>query len=172
MNRLTEYQHTDLFEKFVRLETERGPREAIANVVETAVAEAIKALDARLRIASDAAARAFTASLCVRAVRGVVSQPASDEIAANEILADVSREYGTTPSKLVSHARPRSLVEPRQVAVLLLTRAGFGVTRIGAVMRRDHSTICHSLAQAQNSTAVLAVVERMAAGQPAEKVAA
>jgi len=68
----------------------------------------------------------------------------------------VAGYYGFTRAQLLSHRRTAPLALARQVAMHLLRAEGLMATRVGRLLRRDHSTVLHGEAR----------IRRLAARQP------
>jgi hypothetical protein len=61
------------------------------------------------------------------------------------VISTVAGLYELSDASLVGTHRHPYLVEARRLCCQLLFERGYGVYAIGQALRRDHSTICHSL---------------------------
>jgi hypothetical protein len=68
---------------------------------------------------------------------------------ARAIIAAVARKYGLTYDDLIGSRRLKPLVIARQEAMHILVRArpDLGLTRVGRLFNRDHSTVWHAIRQ-------------------------
>jgi len=64
---------------------------------------------------------------------------------ADAIVQTVAEEYGFTVADLKGRDRHADIVEARVVAMQMLFLQGLGVTQIGEVLNRDHSTVSKHL---------------------------
>ena len=70
--------------------------------------------------------------------------------AADDVLERTARAYGVTKAKLMSPSRERRLAHARFTAMFLLhRRQGWSLERLGALFKRDHSSVLHGVQRAQ-----------------------
>ena len=60
------------------------------------------------------------------------------------IIGLVADHYGISRELLLSRSRRRSIVRPRQVAMLLCREEGYSLEHIGRQFGRDHTTVIHA----------------------------
>jgi chromosomal replication initiator protein len=73
-------------------------------------------------------------------------QPTSAGPDATAIVKRVALAFGVTEKELLGPSRLRSVMVPRQVAMVLVRElCGLSLPRIGAVFGRDHTTVLHAL---------------------------
>lgn len=60
---------------------------------------------------------------------------------AREVIMEVCEASGVKVAALMGRSQQRRHVWPRQVAYRALHRAGYSLSEIGRIMKRDHATI-------------------------------
>ena len=74
------------------------------------------------------------------------------------IVDDVCAEYGVTPKQITSKGRGSlEANEARGFVCLYALRRGLSSVRIGKFLNRDHSTVLHAAARAQERVDALAI---------------
>lgn len=68
--------------------------------------------------------------------------PKEKNLAAIEAIA---QEHGFTAEDILGKSKFKMLVKVRRKCVVMLREKGYSTTEIGRIMKRDHSTIVHSL---------------------------
>jgi len=69
------------------------------------------------------------------------------------IVDQVARYYGFTRAQLLSRRRTAPIALARQVAMHLLRQEGLTASRVGQILRRDHSTVLHGDARVRRLVA-------------------
>lgn len=71
--------------------------------------------------------------------------PSGRELAILEIAEEVSDATGIPTAVITGDSRVRHIAHARQLVYYIAHRAGFSLTEIGMVFRRDHTTILHGI---------------------------
>lgn len=66
-----------------------------------------------------------------------------NEMAISEIPKAIAKVHGITLRELLGTSRKRHIVAARAEAIKMLREAGLSLPAIGAILRRDHTTILH-----------------------------
>ena len=74
-------------------------------------------------------------------------------------LVDVARALGVRPEQLLAHDRRRGSARRRHLAAWMLHQRGLSLTRIGALLRRDHTTVLHSVRVVEQDPALRAAAD-------------
>lgn len=61
----------------------------------------------------------------------------------------IALQHGFTAEEVISPCRSATLVKARQECIIMFRDRGYSVTEIGRIMRRDHTTIVHTLQRVQ-----------------------
>lgn len=84
--------------------------------------------------------------LAEKAVKDIMSEGSGLVPSTSVILDEVAKIYNVPVSKLLSTARTKELVVPRQIAMYLIrSMTGLSLPDIGKKFNRDHSTVLHSI---------------------------
>lgn len=128
----------------------RGVYERAGNTI----GGAVPALESVLRVLTEAPTLSATDALS-RAL--ALPRTLSEEqtgVAVERVLQAVCQYFGITQQALLSKKRDPWTVQARQLAMYLLHEdGGLGVTRVGRVLGRDHSTVLHGHAQVARALA-------------------
>jgi len=73
----------------------------------------------------------------------------SAKVPVRKIILATSRVFGVRTSAIYGPAKPMPVARARQAAYLIANEQGWGVTHIGRVLARDHSTIAYGVANAR-----------------------
>jgi len=74
-------------------------------------------------------------------LRDETRRPQRSYFDADLTLEAVATHFGLTRAELAGRSRERHVAGPRQVAMLLLCRAGYSKSAVGRLLGRDHSTV-------------------------------
>jgi hypothetical protein len=65
--------------------------------------------------------------------------------ATRQLLRDVASRYSVEPAEIIARCKPRRLLAARMEIAQELARRGYSGPRIGAIMKRDHTTVSYWL---------------------------
>lgn len=72
------------------------------------------------------------------------AEEARPPVDVGDIVALAEDVFGVPRQDLLGRARPRHIARPRQAVYIVAWRMGWGLSHIGRVLRRDHSTVSHA----------------------------
>ena len=120
--------------------------EYIASQMTTNVREMEGALR-RVKAFADLTGQPITVELAESQLKDLISDPASIQVTASLIMAQVALAYGIPVEDLKSPARTRTLTHPRHIAMYLCREmTDLSLPKIAEVFnRRDHTTVLNAL---------------------------
>ena len=90
--------------------------------------------------------------------------PPKKRATAGDVLRYVANAFGCTPAELTGTSRKSDLVRARAAAITILVRRGNGYAGTGRLIKRDHTTILHSMRRypdyIRQNPSIAVVVER------------
>lgn len=102
------------------------------------------------------------------------AEPVEFKVPGQEVIKATARAFGYTVHDLLSVRRPQPLVEARFAAMLALRRQGVSLPRIGGILGRDHTTVLHGIARAEeierDKPAFAEAVKAISAGSVADVI--
>ena len=64
-----------------------------------------------------------------------------------DVVASVASAFGQGAREIMSASRRRDVVAARAAIATILREAGYSLSRIGRVLKRDHTTVMHCLGE-------------------------